>query len=463
MSRLRQVKDIYDSIMDTVTSNEKEWKEYLEFASRLYKYKFDNSILIYAQKPDAIAVADMRFWNRRMGRYVNKGTRSIAVFDTTKTELKLEYLFDITDTNGPPHTIPRLWKLNEEISFKLIDSLNNSFNTDEPNLEELISKHIVKPKLKEYEFDLSDFNYSFQRQYIKTVEDSVNFMVFNRCGLDLSRFEDLPTFTNISDFNTKEMTYRLGIDTTSLAEEILREIEREFYYIRKIIRSEKYEEKSIDGTGISGRQGRDTISQDTDISGRESRSDDTREIRKNGSKISQGELPQQIQLVENRRGTDVPNAQSGSRSQDETKDIGETTTTERTNRESNEHIRNIQAQGYDKEDSRGDSLDRDSIQKEITLFPFLDDEEEEKEESIETESIEEISKEESHLINYKFNPEDEIGVGGLKTKFRNNVEAIKALKVIEKENRLATREEQSILARYVGWGGMPQAFDKNSM
>ena len=84
MSRLRQVKDIYNSIMNTVTSNEKEWKEYLEFASRLYKYKFDNSILIYAQKPNATAVADMRFWNRRMGRYVNKGTRSIAVFDTRK-------------------------------------------------------------------------------------------------------------------------------------------------------------------------------------------------------------------------------------------------------------------------------------------------------------------------------------------------------------------------------------------
>ncbi|MGB4352646.1 MAG: hypothetical protein WBJ01_09705, partial [Tissierellaceae bacterium] len=462
MSRLRQVKDIYDSIMNTVTSNEKEWKEYLEFASRLYKYKFDNSILIYAQKPDATAVADMRFWNRRMGRYVNKGTRSIAVFDTRKTELKLEYLFDISDTNGPPHTIPRLWKLNEEISFKLINSLNNSFNTDEPNLEELISKHIVKPKLKEYEFDLSDFNYSFQRQYTKTVEDSVNFMVFNRCGLDLSRFENLPTFTNISDFNTKEMIYRLGIDTTSLAEEILREIEREFYNIRKIIRSEKFEEKSINRTRISGRQGRDTVSQDTDISRRQSRSDATGEIRKDGNEISQGELPQEIQLVENRRGTDVSNAQSGSGSQDETKNIGETTTTERTNRESNEHLRNIQTQGYDKEDSRGNSLDRNSIQKEIEekedevqismfgsqdrdsfLFP---DEEEEEQGNIEIEIIEEISNEENELINYTFNPEDEIGVGGLKTKFRNNVEAIKTLKVIEKENRLATREEQSILA-----------------
>ncbi len=87
-----------------------------------------------------------------------------------------------------------------------------------------------------------------------------------------------------------------------------------------------------------------------------------------------------------------------------------------------------------------------------TLFLFPDEEEEEQG-NIEIEIIEEISNEENGLINYTFNPEDEIGVGGLKTKFRNNVEAIKTLKVIEKENRLATREEQSILARYVGWGG----------
>jgi len=94
-----------------------------------------------------------------------------------------------------------------------------------------------------------------------------------------------------------------------------------------------------------------------------------------------------------------------------------------------------------------DSFERDSIQKEITFFSFPDYEEEE--ESIETENIEEISNEQNELINYKFNPEDEIGVGGLKTKFRNNVEAIKTLKVIEKVNRLATKEVQSGIIAFI--------------
>lgn len=476
MSRLRQVKDIYSSIINTITTNEEEWKEYLKFASRLYKYKFDNSILIYAQKPDATAVADMRFWNKRIGRYVNKGTKSIAVFDATKPELKLNYLFDIADTNGSPYTMPRLWQLNEEISLRLIHRLNSNLNTNESNLENLISKHIVKPRIKNYEIDLPISNYSLRNQYIKTVEDSVNFTIFNRCELDLFRFQDLASFINISDFNTKEMTYKLGVDVTSIAEEILREIEGEVYNTIKILRSEKNEEKSIDRTGISGRQGRDIISQDTDISGRGSRPDATGEIRKDGNDISQRELPEQIQLVENRRRIDATNAQSRSRSQGETEDIGEKTTKEGTHKESNEHLRNLQTQGYDKENSRGNSINRNSIQKEIeksklqiNMFEsqdnrdsFLFPNDDEGLDFIEIENIEDLS-DEVQPINYKYNSEDEIGVGGLKTKFRNNVEAIKTLKVIENEDRLATIKEQSILARYVGWGGMPQAFDKNSI
>ena len=72
----------------------------------IYTYNFNNAVLIYAQRPDATMVAGMEIWNKRVGRYVNKGTRSIAVFDTSMPSIKLEYLFDIKDTNGEPHTIP---------------------------------------------------------------------------------------------------------------------------------------------------------------------------------------------------------------------------------------------------------------------------------------------------------------------------------------------------------------------
>lgn len=454
MTRLKEVKEIYDSIMQTVTKDEIQWKSFLEFASRLYKYSFDDRVLIYAQKPDATAVADMRLWNKRIGRYVNKGTKSIVVFNTTESDLKLQYLFDVSDTNGPPHTLPKVWQLNNETSNKLVDKLNHNWGTEEINLEDIISKEIKNTLKNDLEVDISDYSFSTRNQYINTVEDSINYIISSRCGLDLSRFEDLPAFQNISDFNTKSETHKLGIAICNISEEILREIEKEAYAILKNRRSEENEEESIDRTGISGRERRDTLSNSRDIQGRRDRTDAYGEIRKDGNDISKGELPREVQLVEGGRGIDATDEKSRPGSQEQTGNTGETDDKERSHTESNGHLRNLQTQGYDKKISRGDSLTGDSLSKEIedesqlSIFgpidsgPFI------------------LPK--TELINYRYNPEDEIGVGGLKTKYRHNVEAIKVLKVIEDEDRLATSEEQRILARYAGWGGIPQAFDKNS-
>lgn len=124
MSRFKEVKEIYEKITYIVTGSKKEWKDFLTFAARIYKYNFDNAILIYAQRPDATMVANMEIWNRKIGRYINRGTRSIAVFDTSKPSLKLEYLFDVKDTNGETHTVPKLWSLNDNTTPLLIDKLN---------------------------------------------------------------------------------------------------------------------------------------------------------------------------------------------------------------------------------------------------------------------------------------------------------------------------------------------------
>lgn len=165
MSRLKEVKEIYNSIMKTITKDKTDWKSFLPFASRLYKYKFDDSVLIYAQKLDATAVADMRLWNKRIGRYVNKGTKSIVVFNTRGTDLKPEYLFDVSDTNGLPHTMLKAWKLNDGISNKLTDKLNQNWATDETRLEDTISKHIkniLKKDIEEVDVDCQVKLGSFQ-------------------------------------------------------------------------------------------------------------------------------------------------------------------------------------------------------------------------------------------------------------------------------------------------------------
>lgn len=351
--------------MQTVTKDEIQWKSFLEFASRLYKYSFDDRVLIYAQKPDATAVADMRLWNKRIGRYVNKGTKSIVVFNTTENDLKLQYLFDVSDTNGPPHTLPKVWQLNNETSNKLVDKLNHNWGTEEINLEDIISKEIKNTLKNDLEVDISYYSFSTRNQYINTVEDSINYIISSRCGLDLSRFEDLPAFQNISDFNTKSETHKLGIAICNISEEILREIEKEAYAILKNRRSEENEEESIDRTGISGRERRDTLSNSRDIQGRRDRTDAYGEIRKDGNDISKGELPREVQLVEGGRGIDATDEKSRPGSQEQTGNTGETDDKERSHTESNGHLRNLQTQGYDKKISRGDSLTGDSLSKEI--------------------------------------------------------------------------------------------------
>lgn len=612
MSRLQEVKNIYKEIMNRVTSSADEWKNFLDFSSRVYKYKFDNKILIYAQKPDATAVATMEFWNRRMGRYVNKGTRSIAVFDKSQSPLVLEYLFDVSDTNGLDYTLPKIWKINSENHQELMFALSKKWGIIEVSLEELISKQIKEVLSSNYQKYLEDaleelnglkeYDYSMVNQYIKTVEDSIKYVVFSRCGLDLSEFDNLDTLENISDFNTNRTTYELAYAVSSISEEILRAIEGEVQDIIKNIRSENKNEETISRTRISGERW-------DNVSSNRVGEYATRKIRDDIPQLSEGQSRKAFHLADDERGSDGHMPSSGEGSEGEIQSTRETITGERPNTESNGYIRKLSSQGNDKKGIRGNSIEGDSLQEQISFLPFDKKEsqsehdsdsffmieKEIKEEKIKlvllsgtgfergkervntfflnnfenkdrsemlkkeyglggasrsledgghlywntisvkgieirykkddisfteilnwpkvadkiqeliengeyldekikksrevdneielianeegeitkdeditssfdiNDEVGEIDEKQNHIpINYKYDPNDEIGVGGLKTKYKSNIDAIKTLKVIEKESRFATAEEQKILAKYVGWGGMPQAFDKKA-
>lgn len=598
--------------MNRVTSSADEYKNFLNFSSRIYKYKFDNKILIYAQEPDATAVATMEFWNKRMGRYVNKGTRSIAVFDKSKSPLVLEYLFDVSDTNGLDYTLPNIWKLNNENHQELMFALSKKWGIIEVSLEELISKQIKELLSSNSETYLNDaleelkslpsYNYSMRNQYIKTVEDSIRYIVYLRCNLDLSEFDNLYTLENISNFNTNRMTYELGYAVSSISEEILRMIEREVQDIIKHIRSEDKNEETISRTRIPGERRWNNVSPNR--VGEYA----TRQIRDDISQLSEGQSREAFHLADDERGSNGHMPSRGEGSEGEIQSTRETTTGERPNTESNRYIRKLSSQGYDKKGSRRNSIEGDSLQEQISFLPFerlesqsehdsdsffmtekdikeeiiklvllsgtgfergkervntfflnnfdnkdrsemlkkeyghggvsrdledgghlywntisvkgieiryknddlsfteilswtkvankiqeliengeyldekvrklgevdnninliVDEEDEEIIEDITSsfdndEEIGEINEKQNHIpINYKYDPSDEIGAGGLKTKYKSNIDAIKTLKVIEKENRFATAEEQKVLAKYVGWGGMPQAFDINA-
>lgn len=611
MSRLQEVKYIYKEIMNRVTSSADEWRNFLDFCSRIYKYRFDNKILIYAQKPDATAVANMNIWNS-IGRYVNKGTRSIAVFDKSEFPLKLEYLFDVSDTNGFSNTIPKLWQTDEIILEKLLGRLNDKLGIKEIDMESLIRQQTQEILLSNAEIYLDDaieelknlpgYDYSMRNQYLNTIQDSINYIVFSRCGLNLSEFDNLNSIEDISNFNTNKITYELGYAVSSISEEILRMVEKEVYKVIKNIRSENKNEKAISRTRIQ-REGWDNVSRN-----RDGEDGNVRKIWDDVSQLSEGQSSEKVHLVDDERGSDGHMPSSGQRSEGEIRATRETNAQERPNSEPDGYIRKLPSQGYDKERSGRNSIEGDSVQRQISFLPseklesqsehdsdsFFMSEKDIKEEIIKLvllsgtgfekgkervndfflnnfdnkdrsemlkkeyetggvsrsledgghlywntisvkgleieynnddlnftevlswskvanridqliknreyikeevkgldannieiaideeddniiedeeiglsfnidKEIEDIYEVTNHIpINYKYNPSDEIGVGGLKTKYKNNIEAIKTLKVIEKENRFATDEEQKVLAKYVGWGGMPQAFDKNA-
>lgn len=475
MSRFKEVKEIYEEITDVVAGSKKEWKDFLTFASRIYKYNFDNAILIYAQRPDATMVANMEIWNKKIGRYINKGTRSIAVFDTSKPNLKLQYLFDVKDTNGKLHTIPKLWSLNDNITPLLVDKLNEKYTLSYNDLDSIIGELVEMNVNANLENSFADFENDTQNTWLQdlpmegiiscftqTIIESAQYMIAKRCGIDSPIYNDDNTFSVITHFNTLPLTLRLGNEVCSISQEILREIENEVKLITREKRSEKSNERSIKNELQRSRG--NILSRDSNIKGKGSGRETLREIRTDGIELSQRKSSEEIQLTFSKRGTDANHAQSKQGGLSETRVNNGEDTGDKSNTESREHHGELQTQGTSKADSRGNSSAGDSIPN------TLDNEiQTNLTESLNSgsfsmpENNEDRETVSSHKpINYKYNPEDEIGVGGLKTKFRNNVEAIKTLKVIEGENRFATTEEQKILAKYVGWGGMPQAFDMNA-
>jgi len=594
VSRLKEVKEIYDYILAEIMKDKLSWQEFLTFHAKVYKHSFTNAVLIYAQRPEATLVADMNIWNRRIGRWINRGAKSIAVFDDTSNSLKLTYLFDIEDTNGEPHTIPRVWQLNETIEEKLLEMMNTKGISDlislkahqilslyQKDIQSDFENDIMNSKLKDmpYEGVVSCFN--------QMIIDSVEYMTAKRFGIDEPVLSNPDPFHVIADFNTKAVTLRLGHAVSIISETILRDIEKEIANIMRVQRSVETNETSR--TELQRSTG-DLSSTNSSLKSEVIRSEANGQIRSDGTELFETGTSQQIQLTEIRRDTDDNHASSESGSVAEDGELARTDAENRANPKSERHLSELSSQRNDQNDSRGDSASRNHLQNQIEIQQELPDGGSFSMEAIsDVELIEKVllrgsgfengkqrivdyfsqnnsSKDKADFlkneygtgggsitfsddlsgfenhdskgikidvyhesrtielswakvssgieslitngkyfiprneydkppirretyqpnlfeyvesnqddlidlqteakpterINYCYSPDDEIGIGGLKTKFKANIEAIKTLKVIEEEQRFATIGEQKILAKYVGWGGMAQAFDMNA-
>ena len=222
------ISELYRRTAHAVVSDVQNWQAFLRCACRNYRLRFDEQLLIYAQRPDATAVLEIERWNDKFGRWVNRGAKGIAVFeDAERSRQRLTHYFDISDTHASRYSRPvPLWDMKPEYADDVIESLESTFGELE-NRESLAdavlsaAKNAVEDNIPDYLGDLmyaadDSFLYGLSEDmitamYKKAVTNSVAYMMMTRLGIDTEPLFEAEDFTVITNFNTPETLNALGI------------------------------------------------------------------------------------------------------------------------------------------------------------------------------------------------------------------------------------------------------------
>lgn len=237
------ISELYNRTCKTVVSNPQNWQAFLASACRNYKLRYDEQLLVYAQRPDATAVLEIEQWNKIFGRWVNRGARGIAVFaDENRSRQRLTHYFDISDTHESRYsrTVP-IWDMRQEYEADVIETLESTFGEIEnkSSLAEAImgaARNAAEDNIPDY---LQDLYYATEGSSFEEVEEdivafiyknvvtnSVAYMMMSRLGVDTDGYFELDDFRDVSNFNTQETLNALGFATSDIAEMGLTEISK---------------------------------------------------------------------------------------------------------------------------------------------------------------------------------------------------------------------------------------------
>ena len=241
MSKLQDIRDLAQEHAVSVSSSPRDWMDYMDTASRLYRYSFSDQLLIHAQHPEATACASLELWNEKMFRWVNRGARGIALLDETGQHTRLRYVFDISDT----HMVaggrsPYLWKMQEHQREEILTHLAEVYALEEKDTATLqdalmaVAREMVADSLEEY---LDGLEYAAEGTYLEDLDevtirsdfrqlatDSVYYMLSRRCGLEPMELLEEEDFMHITDYNRLSVLTFLGNAASQLSESILIDI-----------------------------------------------------------------------------------------------------------------------------------------------------------------------------------------------------------------------------------------------
>ena len=265
MTKYQTISALAEYTARNVAQSEDNWKHYLTTAARLYKYPFNEQILIYAQRPDATACASLETWNEKMNCWVNRGAKGIALIDTDSERPRLKYVFDVSDVHKARRIgrDPYLWELKEEHKAPVLAQLEKTYGATDVNMpfEERIMEIADRIGQDYYEELLPELNYVKEGSFLddlnelnlrirlrETLASSISFTLLSRCGADMDLWKDDMNFEYIHEFNNTKSLAVIGNATTEMCKPLLMEIGRTIgAYERQIARqnaSNKAREKA---------------------------------------------------------------------------------------------------------------------------------------------------------------------------------------------------------------------------
>lgn len=446
--KINEAKVIYDIEISAILKDKNRWKKFLDFSSGFYKYTFMENLLMFAQKPNVTMCATLEQWNS-VGRWVNRGAKALKIINNQDDEIYLKYVFDVKDTHGDAKVLFRKWESNED---QVVHILKNYFKYEECNsLNDIIMRYVyenfdtnkIVKGLSDDELDV--LNSDFLENIIKYT----TYSVAKRCNVKVDEEE---IFENFSKIENPLQLQLIGTIQSSFTNDVLRIVEykirqnnmevRKNGEIRKIWNENQKEygrELSVQVSAIS--DGRNDNGKTTSEGTRNNQEEtlDRERIETKISETTDKRVSSNSEIQSNDRRNDQRIIAGGDRGKD--LEVVEENTTSFILPD------NTQLDLFNNNFTIQENKQLENIENSEEKFVAKDD--------VIVESIE------SQRINYHI-PNDFEKHQNLKIKYQENVDAIKLLQKIEQENRLATKDEQEILAKYNGWGGLAKVFDINS-
>ncbi len=371
-NKLKYITDLYDNTLTEISSNSKEWMSFLECAAMNYKYPFNDQVLIYAQKPSAIACAKIEIWNEQFGRWVNRGAKGIALLSEDFGNPSLRYVFDVADTNNRKDKSFRLWSVPKPYELDIIESLEKKYGEleNKSSLElaiKSVSKIMVEDNIQDYLDDLI---------FEKVLKNSIAFEIIKRCGLDPNQYFSPEDFKDITSFDSYDVITRLGIATSENVKKVISEIYSTIKNLRlneinKIRTFDNEKELSYDESVKSEWRKKNEYNLHTTRGLQDTRFNNAREQNSSGGQIRNDEIKilereQEISIYNPTNEESTSTTFNGD-SRDSTRESGTNSIRDESQREYNREIETTRSDemGRSNEqfenDSRGDSSERTNL------------------------------------------------------------------------------------------------------